>query len=174
MKIIYPLLSVLFLIACSNNTADNKATPETKLNGQNTASQTSTPETSASVKILKNGKQVAEYSPSGPAAITLKISGNESMMIKLNSADNVYSLMGTLKTPASGNYKLDVEGKSDTHFQFLSDGSTKLPTMLNLKGNLQLTVAGQTCSGTFSGTDNIGNETYEVSGSFTSIPLEKR
>ncbi|MDQ6755608.1 MAG: hypothetical protein M3004_01620 [Bacteroidota bacterium] len=173
MKIIYSLLPIFFLIACANNGTEKKETPDTNLNGQNSANATSAAAISASVKILKNGKQVAEYSPSGPAAITLKISGNESMMIKLNSADNVYAILGTLKTPASGNYKLG-EGKSDAQFQFLSDGSSKLPTMMNLKGNLQITITAETCSGTFSGTDNVMNEAYEVSGSFTNIPLEKR
>jgi hypothetical protein len=163
-------LPVLFLIACTNNTAEKKATAESKPNKQNAGNVTSTP--TASIKIVKNGKQVAEYTPSGPAATTLKISGNESMMIKLNSSDNVYAILGTLKSPVSGNYKLG-EGKSDSQFQFLSDGSTKLPTMMNLKGNLQITITGETCSGTFSGTDNVMNENYEVSGSFTKIPLEK-
>jgi uncharacterized lipoprotein YajG len=173
MKIIYSLLPIFFLTACANNTAEKKATSETKLNGQNTASETPTAERSASIKILKNGKQVAEYTPSGPAATILKMSGNESMMINLNSADNVYSTTGILKTPASGNYKPDGDVNSDTQIQFLSDGSTKLPTMMNLKGNLQITITGETCSGTFSGTDKVMNE-YEVSGSFTNIPLEKR
>jgi uncharacterized lipoprotein YajG len=173
MKIIYSLLPIFFLIACANNTAERKATSETKPNGQNTASETSTAEISASVKVLKNGKQVAEYAPSGPAATTLKISGNESLMIKLNSADNVYTILGTLKTPASGNYKLGEE-KPDAQIQFLSDGSTKLATMMNLKGNLQITLTGETCSGSFSGTDKVMNENYEVSGSFINIPLEKR
>lgn len=174
MTIIYPLLSILFLIACTNNTAEKKATSEKKLNAQNTASEISTTERSASIKIFKNGKQVAEYSPSGPVATTLKMSGNESMMMSLNSADNVYAIMEILKTPASGNYKLDGEVKSDAQIQFLSDGSTKLPTMMNLKGNLQITLTGKTCSGSFSGTDKVMNENYEVSGSFTNIPLEKR
>ena len=173
MKIIYSLLPIFLLIACANNAAEKKATSETKINSQNTASEISSAERSASVKIFKNGKQVAEYSPSGPAATTLKMSGNESMMIKLNSADNVYAILGTLKTPASGNYKLG-QGKSDSQFLFLSDGSTKLPTMMSLKGNLQITITGETCSGTFSGTDKVMNENYEVSGSFTNIPLEKR
>lgn len=173
MKFIFIFLPAFFMMACNSDQkktgTENVQQKDSVPSGKQQANGT------ALVKISKGGKQVAEYTPSMPAAATFpKSSGHESMMIKLNSADNVYSLMGTLNTPASGNYKLDVEGKSDAQFQFLSDGSTKLPTMLNLKGSLQITLTGETCSGTFSGTDKVMNESYEVSGSFTNIPLEKR
>jgi hypothetical protein len=176
MKIIYSLLPIFFLIACANNTAEKRATSETKLNEQNAANGSSMAEKSASIKILKDGKIAVEYSPSLPKALRMtEKSGKETLYINLDNNDNTYSLLGTVQPVASGTYALGEGDKSEAGFQFLTSGTSKLPTlMIDLKGSLKIILAGQTCSGSFTGTNDVTGKNYEISGSFTNIPIEKK
>lgn len=175
MKIIYFLLPVLFIIACANSVAEKKPTAKSKLNVQNAENGTSTSAASASVKILKNGKTVIEYSPPLPKAVRVTYkSGEEQLMIELNNPDNNINLMGTVNTVASGTYAIGVDDKSVAGFSLVTDGTNKLPTLMGLsKGSLKITLAGQTCSGSFTGTENDLNGNYEISGSFAAVPIRK-
>lgn len=173
MKIIYSLLPLLFIIASANNVAEKKATSKSKLNDQNVEKDITA--ASASIKILKDGKVVAEYSPPLPAALRMtEKSGKEILVIRFDNADNNINLMGTVHTVASGNYAIGVADKSVAGFSLVTDGTNKLPTVMGLsKGSLKIIVAGQTCSGSFTGTENNGNGNYEISGSFASVPITK-
>lgn len=139
MKIIYFLLPVLFIIACANSVAEKKPTSESKLNDQNAENGTSTPAASASIKISKNGKPVIEYSPPLPAALRMTYkSGKEQLMIRLDNADNNINLMGTVNTVASGTYAIGSDDKSVAGFSLVTDGTTKLPTLMGLsKGSFK-------------------------------------
>jgi hypothetical protein len=175
MKIIYSLLPLLFLIACANNGAEKKATLESELNDQNPVKVASMKEASASIKISKDGKTVTEYSPPLPKAIRMTAKpGKEILMIRLDNSENNINLMGTVNTVASGTYVIGDEDRSGAQFSLVTDGTTKLPTLMSLsKGNLKITLTGQTCSGNFSGTENDRNGNYEISGSFVSVPIAK-
>lgn len=175
MKIIYSLPAILILIACANNAAEKNTTTKTKLNDQNAGDGTSTPVAAASIKISKNGKTVIEYSPPLPAALRMTYkSGKEQLMIRLDNADNNINLMGTVNTVASGTYAIGSDAKSVAGFSLVTDGTTKLPTLMGLsKGSLKITLAGKTCSGSFTGTENDMNGNYEISGSFAAVPITK-
>lgn len=174
MKISYLLLPAFFLIACANNNADKNAISDNKPNGQNAGNAVSSAQGSASIKILEDGKILTDYIPTAlKAQIVPSKSGKETLMMEFSSNDNTYDLMCTINSAASGAYSLGEEGKSDAQLQFLTDGSTKLPTMMNFQGNLKITLVGQTCSGSFTGSDkDMPGKNYEVSGSFVSIPVK--
>lgn len=170
---IYFLLPLLFVIASANNVAQKKATAKSKLNDQNIEKDITA--ASASIKILKDGKVVAEYSPPLPAALRMtKKSGKEILVIRLDNADNNINLMGTVNTVVSGTYGIGLGDKSVAEFSLVTDGTNKLPTLMGLsRGSLKIILSGQTCSGNFTGTENNGNGNYEISGSFTSVPITK-
>jgi hypothetical protein len=182
MKIIYSLLPVLFIIACANNIAENKTISESKVNEQNAVNGASMAEANAFILIRKDGKNRFQYYPPLPKALRMtEKSGKEILMIVFDNPDNTISLMITANTVASGTYTIGSEDKSGAQFSFTADitdsiiKSIQLPFMMNLsKGNLKITLAGQTCSGSFTTrteNDEVGN--YEISGFFTAVPITK-
>ena len=128
---------------------------------------------SATVKILKEGIVVAEYSAYIPGAVRMpEEGGKESMIIYLHSEDNKYVLSGSFKQAVSGTYAIGGKGNNGVGLDMSIDGTTASPQEIKLdKGDLKITLDSKTCSGTFSGTGNMNGKNYEISGTFTNIPL---
>ena len=131
---------------------------------------------SARVKIFKNGQLVIEYTCNKPGAARMdEKDGKESLMINLNSPDNQYALLGTIKTAASGRYAFGEAGQAPAQIEIYSTGTGLPPRLVPDKGQFNITLNGSTCSGNFSGTKTgTDGKKFEITGTFTGIPLVKQ
>ena len=176
MKIIYFILpAFIFITAGScNNNQQQTAAEITKTIAQSSKSN-ETAEKKAMVKITSNGELVTEYTCSIPGAVRLKDkSGAESLMLNLNSPDNKYSLLGTLAKAASGKYPLSDNSKAQARIQIYTDGSLMLARLVPDKGEIEIALNGNICSGKFTGSKKgIDGKEYVISGEFSNIPLIK-
>lgn len=136
----------------------------------------SNPQKTAQVRIFKNGQLVIEYNSKTPGAARMdEKGGKESLMINLNSPDNQYALLGTIKTAASGRYSFGEAGQAPAQIEIYSTGTGLPPRLVPDKGQFSITINGKTCSGSFSGTKTgTDGKKFEVTGTFTNIPLVKQ
>ena len=176
MKTIYLVLSAFILIAtCSCNNSRQQPVAEISNAAAQPAKANATVVKKTMVKITSNGELVAEYTCSIPGAVRMPDkSGSESLLLNLNSPDNKYSLLGTLTVAASGKYPLADDSKARAQIQIYTDGSLMLPRLVAEKGDIEITLNGNTCSGRFNGSKKgIDGKEYSISGEFSNIPLIK-
>lgn len=182
MKYYSYLLPSLLLLACNNNNTDKAATKAAittaaspKAEEHATAGE-ATPAKSAHIKILKDGVLVAEYNPDVPGAARMsEQGGKESLMLNLNSPDSKFALLGTLKNAASGTYAFGEAGQAPAQIEIYSKGAGLPPRLIPDKGQFTITLSEKTCSGNFTGTKTgTDGKKFEVTGSFTNIPLVKQ
>lgn len=101
-------------------------------------------------------------------------SGAGSLMLNLNSPDNKYSLLGTLAKAASGKYPLADDSKAEAQIQIYTDGSLMPARLVPDKGEFEIALNGNICSGKFTGSKKgIDGKEYVISGEFSNIPLIK-
>ena len=176
MKKNYFILSAtLFITAGSCNNSQQQTAAETTKTIAQSSKSNETAEKKAMVKITSNGELVTEYTCSIPGAVRLKDkSGAESLMLNLNSPDNKYSLLGILAKAASGKYPLADDSKAEAQIQIYTDGSLMLARLVADKGEIEIALNGNICSGKFTGSKKgIDGKEYVISGEFSNIPLIK-
>lgn len=179
MKYFSYLLPAILLGACNNSDAgkvENKTAIATIKADQSAKADEANQKKSAHIKIMKNGQLVAEYSPNTPgAARMIEPGGKESLMLNLNSPDNQYALLGSMKNAASGTFAFGEAGQAPAQIEIYSNGTGLPPRLIPDKGQFTITLNETTCSGKFSGTKTgTDGKKYEVSGTFTNIPLVKQ
>ena len=176
MKNIFSLLILIIFISCGN-TASEKETALKNINPTQNEIPANDAVKSASIKILKNDKVVAEYKPTQPEAyLVTDKSGEKTISINLGSDDNTYALIVTVNKAASGNYSIGKEGADPVQIQLVTEGKGVVPFMTNLTdGTFKITLTGETCSGNFTGIQKeAGMDNIGITGDFTSIPLTKK
>jgi hypothetical protein len=176
MKNVFSLLLLASFLSCNNSVAEKETTPKNSSPAQS-ESPANDAAKSASIKIFKADKLVAEYKALFPqGGITTYKTGEKDMVLKLSSDDNAYNLIATIEKAVTGSLSIGNADAGEVHIQLTTEGKGPVPFLTNLtEGTFKVSVTGETCSGSFTGIQKEpGMDDIRITGDFTSIPLIKQ